>query len=198
MKELKTLADCNIEIISGQIMSRVTAKPETGDEIIETRRVIVPKAIHSDGTVDCSELPQETLRTEADKKRITQIGDIVIKLSTPYDAAIIDEYSAGCIVPSFCAIIRHDATIDNRYLLAFLNSDCCKDQLKQQVAGAVMTVLSVGKVSSVLIPLATCEEQAVIGNRFIETQRKIRILKEIFELETKRNDIVFRDLVEKR
>lgn len=195
MKKLVSLKELNVELIGGQIMSRVTVKDNSDDSVTEVRKVIIPKVINSDGTITIEDLPEEKLRVAADEKRITKIGDIVIKLSTPYDAAVIDEQSSGCLVPSFCAIIRHGAEIDTNYMLAFLNSSFCKEQLKQQVAGSNMAVLSVGKVASVLMPLPLKNEQIEIGNNYIKTQDRLKLIKQIVALETKRNDVFFKELV---
>lgn len=190
-----SLKDLSVDVISGQIMSRISVKEDSTDNVIETRKVIVPKAISSDGTVDCKELSEEKIKVKIDSKKLTKVGDIVIKLSTPYDAAIIDEESANCIIPSFCALIRHKENLDTNYLLAFLNSNYCKEQLKQQVAGVAMTVLSVGKVSSVLIPYPSLQEQREIGESYIKAQNKLKIMRQIVELEAKRNDLIFKEMV---
>lgn len=195
MKKLVSLKELNVELIGGQIMSRVTVKDNSDDSVTEVRKVIIPKVINSDGTITVEDLPEEKLRVAADEKRITKIGDIVIKLSTPYDAAVIDEQSSGCLVPSFCAIIRHGLEIDTNYMLAYLNSSFCKEQLKQQVAGSNMAVLSVGKVASVLMPLPLKNEQIEIGNNYIKTQDRLKLIKQIVALETKRNDVFFKELV---
>jgi len=181
-------------IIGGQIMTRLTAKEESGDSVVEERRIMIPKCILSDGTIDVSELPVEKLKSPADEKKITRAGDIVIKLSTPYDSAIVTEDAAGCLVPSFCAIIRCNE-VKKEYLQAFLSTTGCKNQLKNQVAGAIMTILSVGKLGNVDVPDADEETQIKIGQGYIQTQEKIAALKRIVELEAKRNDIIFKDLV---
>lgn len=181
-------------IIGGQIMTRLIAKEEAGDSVVEERKIIVPKCILSDGTIDVKELPVEKLKAPADQKKITIAGDIVIKLSTPYDSAIVTEEAAGCLVPSFCAIIRCNE-INKNYLQAFLSTAGCKNQLKNQVAGAVMTILSVGKLGNVDVPDADKLTQEKIGRGYIQTQEKISALKRIVELEEKRNDIIFRELM---
>lgn len=195
MSKRVTLKELNLEIIGGQIMSRVVAKTENGEEVALSRNVIIPKAILSSGTIDTSVLPTENLKTDVDNKRITKVGDIVIKLSPPFDAAVIDEASANCVVPSFCAIIKPTEEVTTDYLLAFLNSSLCKDQLKQQVAGSVMTVLSVGKIASVVMPLPEKSKQEEIGQSYRKTQYKLNIINQIVELETKRNDVIFKEMV---
>lgn len=194
-EKLSTLKELHIEALSGQIMSRVTVKKDSDEEYAETRKIIIPKAINADGTIDISELPEEKLKVPADEKRITKVGDIVLKLSTPFDAALIDEESKDCIVPSFCAIVKYPDNIDANYLVAFLNSDYCKEQIKVMVAGATMTVLSVGKVLNIIMPCPSIEEQQQIGANYVKSQQKLKILKQIVALEIKRNNIVFRDMV---
>lgn len=195
MLSKKKLSECGVKIIGGQIMSRVTANPEKGDEVIETRKVLVPKCIHSDGTISAKDIPEENLKVHADSKKLTQSGDIVMKLSTPYDAGLVTAETEGAIVPSFCAILKLDKSVNQDYLLAFLNSSTCKDQLRMQVSGSVMTVLSVGKIGSVDVPIPSSSEQHAIGSRFVETANRLAILQKIAELEAKRNDIVFKEMI---
>ena len=195
MLNMKKLSECGVQIIGGQIMSRVTANTEKGDEIAEIRKVLVPKCIHNDGTIVAEDMPEENLKVSPDPKKLTKAGDIVIKLSTPYDAGLVTDETSEAIVPSFCAIIKPDDSINREYLLAFLNSSACKDQLRMQVSGAVMTVLSVGKIGAVDVPIPTQEEQDAIGKRFVETSNKLALLQKIAALEAKRNDIVFKEMV---
>lgn len=68
-------------------------------------KVLIPKAI-SNGRVNPLELATLDVKIGVDSKRITQEGDIVMKLSTPYDACIITKEDEGLLVPSFCVIIK--------------------------------------------------------------------------------------------
>ena len=202
MNNQMTLKDCGIRITSGQIMSRVSTKnekfsklaPNSQDYSVAVKRVLIPKAINPDGSIDSTILPEEQLITDIDESKLTKNGLIVMKLSTPYDAGIVDEKSAGCVVPSFCALVMSSNIIDTRYLLAFLNSASCKEQLKKIVAGSVITVLSVGKISGISIPVISMPEQIAIGKRFMEIQEKRKVINEIIRLESKRNDILFKNL----
>ena len=193
--KLVPLGECGVEIISGQIMSRLTVREGSDEEEVVTRRVVVPKSIHSDGSLDPDEMPEERLHTDADPKRLTAGGDIVMKLSTPYDAARVGEENAGCVVPSFCAIIKSSGVLNRDYLLAFLNSSTCKSQIKVLVAGAAMAMLSVGKVKGIRIPVPSEQEQRKIGESFLETQNKVYIMEQIIRLEQKKNSVYFRELV---
>lgn len=184
-----------VEITSGQIMSRVTVNTERGEQTIEKKRVIIPKAI-VEGLVNSDELPLEELATHVDEHRVVRPGDIVMKLSTPYDAAIITEKEDGCLVPSFCAIIRNGKELDTNYLLAFLNSDLCKESLKMKVVGTVMTILSIGKIKEVCIPVPPMDEQVKIGADYIKIRDNLVLIKQICILEKKKLDMKFIGMVE--
>ena len=58
-----------------------------------------------------------------------------------------------------------------------------------------MAMLSVGKIKSVYIPVPEMKKQREIGNHFLDTQKNLRIVRQIIALEQKKNDIYFRDLV---
>ena len=195
MLSMRKLSDCGIQIIGGQIMSRVTLRAEKDDKEIEARKVLMPKCIHGDGTITAEEMTEEFLRVPADPKKLAQDGDIIMKLSPPYDAGLVSMDTMDAIVPSFCAILRSNKKVDPYYLLAFLNSDLCKNQLRMQVSGALMTVLSVGKLGNIEIPVPSSEKQHAIGSRFVETSRRMAILQKIAALEAKRNRIVFKELI---
>lgn len=183
------------EVISGQIMTRIkTEKPD--DEIVETRRIIIPKAITEDGLIDKNILPSEDLKTVVDEKKTTREGDIVIKLNSPYDSALITEETKECVVPSFCAIIRFldKPGIVPAYVQAFLNSSLCKDQINASVQGAIMTLVTVGKLKEIEIPVPEESRQFSIGMTYLETLDKLRILKEIVELEKQKNNAFFYEL----
>lgn len=183
-----------VKITSGQIMTRLIAK-EDSETIVGTWKVVIPKSITADGFISLEDMPEESLKAEPPVDRITKPGDIVIKLSTPFDSAVVTEETAGCVVPSFCAIIRNKGDIDVDYLRAFLTSRSCKDQLKAKVAGAVMSILTIGKIETVDIPIPELDVQKEIGERYKLAQERLTIMNRIIALEGKRNDAVFQELI---
>lgn len=191
MKKIKLGDFC--EVVGGQIMSRVMAKGT--DQTVEERIVIIPKAITSNGMIDSESLPKEKLMMHVDEKRLTKFGDIVIKLSTPFDSCIINEKYEGCVVPSFCAVIRNNGLLNDYYLQAFLLSDSFKETAKNITYGMTMSIIPTGKLKEIEIPIASKETQDEIGNRFKETQEKIEVLKKITELEVKRNNLIFKEIM---
>lgn len=179
----------NVNIIGGQITSRIEAKDIS--EKFETMKVLVPKAI-SNGGVKHEELGTLDVKLGVDSKRITKAGDIVMKLSTPYDACLITKEDEGLLVPSFCAIINNlPENIDTEYLLAFINSQSCKLQIKNIVSGSLTAILSTGQIKKIAIPVPSFDEQQEIANRYTQFIKKIQLLEKIVKLENEYLDSRF-------
>lgn len=175
--------DLKPTIIGGQIVKRVIADPVKGDEVVdEARKTIVAKTV-GEGCINEEGIIINNYKSEPDPKRLTKEGDIVVKLSSPYNAVIIDKDHEDMLVSSFCSIIRNIKGIDKSYLAAFLNSDICQKQLESSVAGSLMGVLSNGKLSEIEIPLPDEKKQEEIGDFFNKTIKNRILLAKIQKLE---------------
>lgn len=170
-----------INIIGGQIISRVEAKDEK--DKLDTMKVLLPKAI-SNGFVSMSDVGTVDVKIDVDMKKVTKEGDIVLKLSTPYDACLITKKEEGLLVPSFCAIINDIPKIlSKEYLLAYLNSTACSNQIKNLVTGSTIAILSVSQIKKLEIPVPDFSLQQEIGTRYLEGINKIKLLNKIVKLE---------------
>lgn len=183
-----------LEIIGGQITSRIECKD--GDDLISTVKVLVPKSIEK-GIVNHENLGTLNVKCELDEKKTTQLGDVVIKLSTPYDAALITDEDTGFLVPSFCVILRVDGeTVDKDYLVAFLNSKYCLSQIKDLVSGATMPMLSTGTLKKIRVLLPDMEVQKQMANDYAKALKKEKLLRRIIDLEYERFDSEIYELME--
>lgn len=172
------------KIFSGQIMTRIIAKEEAGEEVIKECKVLAPKAIVN-GRVVHNDLSDAQLKKEIDSEKLTQVGDIVIKLATPYDAAYIDEKDAGLVVSSFCVIIRglNEDRIDSKFLTAYLNTDYVINSLKAKVAGTTMPMLKLGDIKEINIPELPLERQMQISEVYTLSCSKQELLQQLLDNE---------------
>lgn len=181
-----------MNIIGGQISSRVEAKDVS--EKYDTMKVLIPKAI-SNGKVSIEELGTLDVKIGVDPKRITKAGDIVMKLSTPYDACLITKDEEGLLVPSFCAIINNvPEYISKEYLLAYINSKACQLQIKNLVTGSTIAILSSGQIKKLSIPVPEIEIQREIAEKYIEGVEKVKLLEKIVRLEKEYLDSRFLEM----
>ena len=187
--KLKDIAE---DIITGVLTRRVVYDGENNDPSLPDGKILVPKAIN-DGLIDHSLLQSVKLDREVKDKFYTKMGDVIMKLSTPYDSCSIDrEEDEGLIVPSFSVIIRGIGVKYNPYfIMAFLSSKYAWNQIERLRSGRVMTILSNESVAELEIPEFSKTEIERISERFKNYLKFKRLSSEIMELEKERNDILF-------
>ena len=174
---LENIAD----VIAGQIMTRVTEDNNDGEPV----QVLAPKAI-SNGIIIKEDLGKAVLSKDVDENKYTKEGDVVIKLSTPYDAAYLTSKDIGLVIPSFCATIRilNDNLIDAKYLSAFLNTSYVRNQLTAKVVGSSRPMIKISDIRALEIPEVSIEDMRDIGEAYILSGRKKEILLEMVQTES--------------
>ena len=187
--KLKEITD---DIITGVLTRRVVYEGENNDPSLREGKILVPKAIN-DGLIDHSLLQNVKLDREVKDKFYTKMGDVIMKLSTPYDSCSIDrEEDEGLIVPSFSVIIRGIGDEYNPYfIMAFLSSKYAWNQIERLRSGRVLTILSNESVAELEIPEFSEPEIKRISERYKNYLKFKRLSSEIMELEKERNDVLF-------
>ena len=187
--KLKDIADC---IITGVLTRRVVYDGEDNDSSLKEGKILVPKAI-DDGLIDHSLLQRVKLDKEVKDKFYTKKGDVIMKLSTPYDSCFIDrEEDEGLIVPSFSLIIRGlKSDYDPYFIMAFLSSRYAWNQIERLRSGRTITILSNESAAELEVPEFKKLERERISERYKNYLEFKRMSSEIIELEKERNDVMF-------
>lgn len=169
-------------VIAGQIMTRVTDENNEGESV----QVLVPKAIVG-GIIVKEDLGKAVLSKSVDEDKYTQEGDVVIKLSTPYDAAYVTAEDAGIVIPSFCATIRitKENLMDAKYLSAFLNTSYVRNQLTAKVVGSARPMIKITDVRALEIPKVSMKDMRDIGEAYMLSGMKKVTLLEMIATESK-------------
>ena len=169
-------------VIVGQIMTRVTDINNEGESV----QVLVPKSI-TNGIIVRENLGKAVLSKEIDEEKYTKEGDVVIKLSTPYDATYVTSENAGIVIPSFCATIRviKSKLMDAKYLSAFLNTNYVRNQLAAKVVGSARPMIKITDVRALEIPEVSMQDMRDIGEAYMLSGMKKSTLLEMVETESK-------------
>ena len=182
----KKLEEFGISIIGGQIIRRIEVEnPEFETVEDSSRKTVVAKTVGY-GLIEEQNIVIKDYKNKVDDAKYTKKGDIVIKLSAPYNAAYITEENEDMLVSSFCAIIRSTEHIDPYFLLACLNSEFCQKQLIKSVSGALIGILNSTKLKSLEIPFVNEQKQKEIGNLFKRTIENKVTMQKILLLEEER------------
>lgn len=184
MKNQIKLSDVKgLAFIGGQITSRIEANEKKNEIAIGKVQVIPPKAIKA-GKIVQDELYELEYKSDFDDKKLTKAGDIVVKLSSPYDAAYITEEDEGLLITSFCIIIRNTSkTLMSEYLAAFLNSEVYLKQVMDMVSGAAVPMLTMGKIKDVMVREMELEDQRQVAEYFQNISLKEEVMAQIIVLE---------------
>lgn len=172
---------CHIK--TGAPMARARKIPEGG----EARNVttLPPRALQSGSIVD-SELVIEAVG-EVKKEHYTSEGDVVIKLSTPYDSAYIDKKHEGIVATSSVMILRKkpDAAVDMQYLSMFLGMPQTNAVLQAVSTGqsTAMAMLKRQAVAEIEVPLPPLERQQELSSLFQAVQERKRQYARLIELD---------------
>lgn len=169
-------------IIGGQNMTRISAE-NTAGAVLKRVKVLIPKAI-VEGLVIEKDLGDADIVKEIDADKYTQEGDIVIKLSSPYDSALIGGGQTGIAIPSFCAVIRvNEDDYDRQYLTAVLNTEAVRKRLAARVAGSIRPMIRIADLKDLTLPLIAKEDMEAIGKAYLLSGSKRKTLHEMADIE---------------
>lgn len=159
--ELDKLAS---EIISGTVVSRLESKDGNKIDKID---VLTLKSI-SNGKIDTEYIQTINVSKRVQDNKLTKYGDIIIKMSTPYDSVYIEKEFEDMIVPSFCCLIRgtQNEIVDPYYLVGYLNSALAKEYLFTSNSSSAASLLKIRDIKKLPVPLPEIVEQRAIGKVF--------------------------------
>lgn len=193
------LSDIAVEIYTGVLTRRIifedselASMSEAETAALTSARILVPKAI-ADGVIDHSQLQEVKLKKEVKEKFRTHLGDVIMKLSSPYDCCVIeDEEDENLIVPSFCLRIGSiDEDYDPYFIMAYLTSASAWKQIEKTRMGRALSIISNESVSELMLPDMTSEQRHEAGYRYKKTLEFRRTAGRIIRLEKERNDSLF-------
>ena len=92
---------------SGLVLSRKLAR----ENPVQRYRLLNLRSITPEGYIDMNETDVFDAKETLPGEYLSQVGDIVIRLSAPYTAVLIDEETEGMVVSSNFVIVRTDPQV---------------------------------------------------------------------------------------
>lgn len=188
----KTFEELKIKITGGQIINRVLAN---GDDVVETRGTIVAKTISS-GFINDEDIAINNYKTACDERRITKFDDIVIKMTPPFAAALVDKEHEGLLVSSFCMILNElpDDLLPS-YLTAYLNSEDGIKQVTNSMSGSTIATISVAALKNISIPVPPLDKQKDIGEAYVKYIKNIELTKKLISLSKEKYETLISEVM---
>ena len=164
-----------VSVKTGLVLARKQAKHPS--DIIAKYRQLNLKAIDSKGYIDADFLEDFSASERLRAEYLTQPGDIIVRLTTPYTAVLIDEEFAGMVIPSHFVVIRtRGRKILPEYLYWLLNTEKVKASILQNVSSIMIGTVKPASYAEMEIELLTIDEQRKISELNLLAKKEIHLL----------------------
>jgi len=142
-------------------------------------RVLNLKCIADEGYINKAYIETEEYPSGLKSDYLTQMGDILVRLSAPYTAVLVDRPDlCGIVVPSHFAIIRVNKRYTTpEYIFWSLRRDKNRITMMQNSSGSTaFGTISSGLIASLPITLLPLHEQQIIGDLLRLSEREQELL----------------------
>ncbi|MEE1265812.1 MAG: hypothetical protein UHH87_05945 [Akkermansia sp.] len=160
---------------SGLVLSRKKSKGGEG----ELYALLTLRSVKEEGVLDMSAVDMYVSTCVLPSVYQTAVGDVVVRLTWPYSAVLIDEQSSGMLVSSHFVIIRPDREkLNPGYLHWVLNRQSTRRLIYENTSANMLNAVRPQFFSELKISLPPMVEQRKIAELQLLTRRE-RILQEM-------------------
>ena len=143
------------------------------------------------GHIDLEQLDRVETKEQLKPEYFTRRGDIVVKISTPYTSTLIDESTAGILIPSNFLIIRtQPGKLLPEYFYWLLNTTRIKNDLGRNSNGSVIGSVKAAYFSDLDIVPLPLEKQEKIAKLDRLAKREAELLRRLADEKEKYYDRV--------
>ncbi len=192
MKEVSAIKLSELcEIRTGLILSRKQAKSKTQFYY----KQLTLKSIEDTGYIAINFTEDFYSKEELNQDYLTKKRDIIVRLSTPYTAVLIDEDRENLVIPTHFAVVKcKKKIITPKYLYWFLNSKIVKKEyLKNNTSNMIGAIrpLFIGELE---IKLPTMDKQEKIGEFNILAKKEEYLLTKLEKEKSKYTSFILENL----
>ena len=186
------------EVRTGLVLSRKKAPDDanfkTKYKALNLKCIMPEGYLHLENTEEYNSI--ERLKPEY----LTNINDILVRLSAPYTVVFITDTSqCGYVIPSHFAIVRANETRSApEYLNWFLKRDTVKQKIMQNVSGSTaFGTISSGFIANLEMRDIPIAEQKVVGNILLLAEKEQELLYKLAEAKAIYSKTVVNEIYDK-
>ena len=166
----------NAEVRSGLVLARKQSKTKTENRY----NLLNLRSINEDATINKATLDVFDATEKLDSTYLTQPSDIIIRLSAPYTAVLIDQTTTGLLISSNFAVIRADKTkIAPEYLYWYLNTEEIKKDIVKNSARNVIAAIRPQYYAQLQLKDIPLEKQKKIGELNQLAKKELNLLQQL-------------------
>ena len=138
------------------------------------------RSINPDGYIDAELLDVFGAAEHLSSEYLSQVGDIIIRLSVPHTAILIDEPMAGMVISSNFIIIRTDRKeLLPEYLFWLINTQKVKRAIYENTSSNMLGAIKAKFYSELEIPRLPIAKQQQIADMNALALREARLLRQL-------------------
>ena len=167
---------------SGLVLSRKESKSPTA----YSYPLLTLRAIQPTGSIDLSKIDTFTAKEMLDTEYLAREGDIIIRLSQPYTAVMIDEATSGLVISSYFAIIRPDRRLlIPGYLFWLMNTPKVKQEIFENTSSNMMGAIKPKFFADFDLTLLPLSDQQKIADLNATARKEIQLLRDLADAKEK-------------
>lgn len=170
--KIGTLAD----VRSGLVLSRKQSKGPTDYRY----PLINLRCIQQEGIIDLNELDIYEAKEPLKEEYLSQRGDIVVRLTAPYTAVLIDGTTSGMVISSNFVVIRiEDKQLLPEYLFWLLNTQKVKRKIYENTTSNMLGAVKAKFLTDFELTILPVEDQYKIAQLNLLAKKESQLLKEL-------------------
>lgn len=167
---------------SGLVLARKQAKSGSAYQY----PLLNLRSIRADGYLDTEALEIFNASEHLNSEYLTHAGDLVVRLSTPYTAVLIEDQDEGMVIPSSFAIIRVDRHhVLPEYLFWLLNTPTVRQQIYENTTGNMLGGIKPSFFNEFIVAPLPLEKQQIIVALNETARHEVRLLTELAAAKSK-------------
>lgn len=186
------LAECAI-IRTGLVLARKLSEDSQG----ECYRLLTLRSMDPSGYILVDKLDDFWAKECLPEDYLSQVGDIVVRLTAPHTAILIDESTVGLLISSNFLIVRiRDERLLPEYLLWLLNSSRVKRSFYSKSRTNTLASINVKWFLGLDVPMLPTEKQHKVAMVDALVRKETILLQQLTEIKAKYHELLLERISE--
>ena len=161
---------------SGLVLSRKQSKEPTDYRY----PLINLRCIQQEGNIDLHKADIYEAKELLKEEYLSRQGDIVVRLTAPYTAVLIDDTTSGMVISSNFVVIRiEDKRLLPEYLFWLLNTQMVKHKIYENTTSNMLRAINAKFLMDFELVLLPTEVQQKIAQLNLLAKKESQLLKEL-------------------
>jgi restriction endonuclease S subunit len=171
------------EITSGLVINRFIKQKKSSFLNKPSKYYHVTTKSVQDNKINLELLEEFESSKMIDERYLLKKGDVLMKLTPPYSAAMVDFVQKNIVFPQNFAVIRTHKNFDSEYLSHILNSKNVQNQLQRVVEGGALPIIKISSLNEIKIRFITLDLQQKYAKLLSLLLKRKELKKRTIELE---------------